>query len=147
MATHRHRSTIATGIVAALFVAAPLAAQGSGDEPSSDEEFDLVYERESFVYPANGRRDPFRPLVGGAGLGPRVEDLTVRGILYARDRSVALVADRSGQTYRLRRGHTIGRARVIEIRPSEVHFAVEEFGVVRQRVLELNREPPQGAGQ
>lgn len=150
MATHRRHSAILFAVVAAVWAVAPAAAQEAGGEASAEEgEVALVYERETFVYPARNRPDPFRPLVGGEGLGPRVEDLTVKGILYARERSVALIVDGGGEMYRLRRGQTIGNARVLEIRPAQVIFAVDEFGVVRQHVLELQRERErsQGTGQ
>lgn len=148
----RTRSRLLAITAIALFggvgAVSPAGAQDSppSGSGSPDEEIDLVYERESFVYTSGSRRDPFRPLIGGSGLGPRLSELTVRGILYAQDRSVVMLADKNGKTYRLRRGQLVGNARVIEIRPSQVRFAVDEFGVTHQEVLELKRER-KGTGQ
>jgi hypothetical protein len=113
---------------------APSAIPGSQPEPK------LAFDREVFAYPAEGRRDPFRPLSGGPGSGgPLFADLALRGIIYSPDvrRSVALVMVGGKRTYRLRRGDIIGNARVLEIQPLRVRFAVENFGTVRNEVLEL----------
>ena len=113
---------------------APNAIPGSQPEPK------LAFDREVFSYPAEGRRDPFRPLSAGPGAGgPLFNDLALRGIIYSPDarRSVALVMVGGKRTYRLRRGDIIGNARVLEIQPTRVRFAVEIFGTVRNEVLEL----------
>lgn len=113
---------------------APAAIPGSQPEPK------LAFDREVFAYPVEGRRDPFRPLAGGSGSsGPLFNDLALRGIIYSPDvrRSVALVMVGGKRTYRLRRGDIIGNARVLEIQPLRVRFAVENFGTVRNEVLEL----------
>ena len=130
-------------VVAAL----PLAAQApappappAGAPPGSQPEPKLAFDREVFAYPAEGRRDPFKPLVGGPGSsGPLFQDLALRGIIYSPDarRSVALVQVGGRRTFRLRRGDIIGNARVLEIQPLRVRFAVENFGTVRNEVLEL----------
>lgn len=114
--------------------AAPAAAPGSQPEPK------LAFDREVFAYPAEGRRDPFKPLLGGPGSsGPLFADLALRGIIFSPDarRSVALVQVGGRRTFRLRRGDIIGNARVLEIQPLRVRFAVENFGTVRNEVLEL----------
>ena len=130
-------------VVAAL----PLAAQApappappAGAPPGSQPEPKLAFDREVFAYPAEGRRDPFKPLVGGPGSsGPLFQDLALRGIIFSPDarRSVALVQVGGRRTFRLRRGDIIGNARVLEIQPLRVRFAVENFGTVRNEVLEL----------
>jgi hypothetical protein len=113
---------------------APAAPPGSQPEPK------LAFDREVFAYPAEGRRDPFKPLVGGPGSsGPLFQDIALRGIIFSPDarRSVALVQVGNRRTFRLRRGDIIGNARVLEIQPLRVRFAVENFGTVRNEVLEL----------
>jgi hypothetical protein len=50
-----------------------------------------------------------------------------------------LVLDGAKRQYRLKRGDVVGNARVVEIRPLAVRFAVENFGMVRYEVLELRR--------
>jgi Tfp pilus assembly protein PilP len=104
-------------------------------------EVTLVYEREVFTYSAAGRRDPFRPLTGDDEMGPRFEQLALRGVIYAtgRGQSVALLADGGGRIYRVREGDVVGNARVIEIGPQRVVLAVETFGTIRREMLELQR--------
>jgi hypothetical protein len=122
------------------FAQAPPTPPAPSSIPGSQPEPKLAFDREVFAYPAEGRRDPFRPLSGGPGSGgPLFADLALRGIIYSPDvrRSVALVMVGGKRTYRLRRGDIIGNARVLEIQPLRVRFAVENFGTVRNEVLEL----------
>lgn len=135
-------------VVLALFgLAGPADAQtAEGDEPEqtgAEEEIELVYEREMFMYPATSRRDPFAPLTDDSGVGPRFEDLTLKGIIYSPSGGVALLVTGNNK-YRVKQGDRIGNARVLEIRPLQVRFAVENFGVVQQEVLELTRERAEG---
>lgn len=149
----RNRGRAVTTL-ALLLMAAPLAAQqasqnGAGSVPEPEEgEVRLVYEREVFVYDAGSVRDPFRPLIGPEGqMGPTFQNLALRGIIYStgRGQSVALLADRSGKIYRARQGDIVGNATVLEIRPLEVLFAVEDFGVTTQEMLRLKDEDAEGA--
>lgn len=148
-------------VVAALplYGQAPAPAAPAAPPPGSQPEPKLAFDREVFAYPAEGRRDPFKPLVGGPGSsGPLFQDIALRGIIYSPDprRSVALLQVGGRRTFRLRRGDIIGNARVLEIQPLRVRFAVENFGTVRNEVLELRgnnqmrtdqpiREVPAGA--
>ncbi|MFW6330362.1 MAG: hypothetical protein ACOC3J_01420, partial [Gemmatimonadota bacterium] len=128
-------------MAAALLWPADVAAQ---QQPPGQESANLtlVYEREVFTYRGAGRRDPFRPLTGEDDLGPRFESLSLQGIIYAtgRGRSVALIADSEGRVHRVRVGDIVGNSRVIEIGPLRVVMAVENFGAIRQEILELPTE-------
>lgn|SRR5690606_1706813 len=108
-------------------------------------EIELVFEREVFLYPPTHRRDPFSPL--SVSEGPRFEELTLRGIIHSAQpgRSVALLAGPGNKIYRVRRGETVGNSRVLDVGPRRVLFAVNNFGVVRQEVLELKRKEREGA--
>jgi len=134
---------------AAPDTAAPDTAATAAEENMGEGEVRMVYEREVFDYGAASVRDPFRPLIGPEGtMGPTFQDLTLRGIIYStgRGQSVALVRDRTGKIYRARRGDIIGNATVLEIRPLEVLFVVEDFGITRQELLRLrNDDAAQGA--
>ncbi|HEX7089565.1 MAG TPA: hypothetical protein VF192_05480 [Longimicrobiales bacterium] len=146
-------------IFAALLLCAgtsPLVAQNAqnpqaarrdsaGARPPTNGEIDLVFEREVFLYPATNRRDPFSPL--SVTEGPRFEELTLRGIIHSPvpGQSVALLTGPGDRSYRVRRGDTVGNARVLDVGPRRVLFAVNNFGVVRQEVLELKRKEPEGA--
>jgi hypothetical protein len=109
----------------------------------------LVFERELFMYPDYQRRNPFRALSGMAETGPSFETLHLLGVISSPDpeMSVALLSvgppPSSGrgtpgfETYRVRRGQSIGNARVLEIHRLRVVFEVEEFGVRERRTLEV----------
>lgn len=138
-------------LLALLFAAAPAAAQKTATKASKpaaeapQQELDLKFEREYFVYPGRSRRDPFASLSAHNDLGPRFEDLTLHGVIYSPDgRSVALLRDGSGRIYRVRRGELVGNARVIRIADTRVLFAVENFGIVRQEELVLKRKEEEG---
>lgn len=143
------------GTAALLLVAAPVLAQEPADSapkgpPPAPTE--LVFEREVFAYPTYTRRNPFRPLVGSQGNGPRFEQIRLRGVIWSVDprRSVALfgMGDATAKevvpgeinTRRLRVGEVWGNMRVKEIQRDRVVVAVEEFGLSEERVLELNRK-------
>ena len=114
----------------------------------ADGEVRLVYEREVYGYSESGGRDPFRRLIGdGVDIGPTFADLQLRGIIYStgRGQSIALLHDRGGNLYRARRGDIIGNATVLEIRPLEVLFVVEDFGQTRQELLRLKSDEAEGA--
>jgi hypothetical protein len=150
---------------AALLVAAPargqkpalaktLAAADSaphaGASADASEPIKLVYDREIFVYPSDDRRDPFTPLAGGKtdGIGPRFEDLTLRGVIYARGLGgVALIQDATGKIYRVHEGDSVGNARVVSIDTTSVVFDVLDFGASRRRVLQLKHADGRGGVQ
>ena len=107
----------------------------------------LVFDREVFGYEGVQRRDPFSTLVGKAGLGPRFDDLSIKGIILSGTHSVVLLTDASAKkVYRVRRGDVVGNARVVEIAANHVIFAVENFGQYRQEILELKRKPEGAQG-
>ena len=112
----------------------------------------LVFDREVFTYSENGRRDPFKPLLGKESSGPLFDDLKLKGVIYSSDPrlSIALIVDGSKHTYRVHRGEVVGNSRVVDIQPLVVKFAVESFGTVRNEILELRpgtepAEPPPSA--
>jgi len=115
-------------------------AASTGANPPAAEEPELRFEREIFVYPIERRRDPFVSLAKDTH-GPEFEDLSLGGIMYSPNgNSVVLLRDRDGRIYRVRRGEVVGNARVVNITPTRVTFAVEMLGVVRQEQLELKRK-------
>jgi hypothetical protein len=139
-----------------LAAVAPAGAQEPADTTDAlsdvpapaEGEVRLVYEREVYGYDAGGQRDPFAPLVGeGVDFGPTFADLQLRGIIYStgRGQSIALLHDRAGNLYRARRGDIIGNATILEIRPLEVLFVVEDFGQTRQEMLRLKSDDAEGA--
>ncbi|MGQ0815919.1 MAG: hypothetical protein ACT4O1_15925 [Gemmatimonadota bacterium] len=148
MALTKRMRTFVLALALGILSAAPLLAQSPTPGAPADAapklpvpEPKLVFDREVFGYPGVGRRDPFKPLVGKESLGPLFDDLRLRGIIYSTDpmRSIVLIQDGSKRQYRLKRGDVVGNSRVVEIRPLAVRFAVENFGMIRQEVLEIRR--------
>ena len=160
--------------LALLLLAAPAAAQAKPPAPApaptakpgakpdttkgKPQVAELVFEREVFQYPAYQRRNPFQPLVGNTGNGPRFEQVQLRGIIWSAEaqRSVALFGMAGAQaakpdstgaptTKRLRVGESWGNMRVTEIQKDRVILAVEEFGLTESKTLELTRKRT-GAG-
>lgn len=137
-----------------LLLPALAAAQDPPAQQGPPPQTELVFEREVFVYPVQGRRNPFRPLVAADAGGPRFEQLRLMGILYSDvpGASVAVLgtstvtvdADGSnvtvsedGRSWYLKVGQSIGNVRVVEIRPAQVVVEVEEFGLTEQRIMQL----------
>ncbi len=139
----------------AIFSPSSLRAQDPQEQtppPSPPDTTELVFEREVFVYPSYERRNPFAPLLGEGESGPRFEEIRLVGIVFSPDpdRSVATLgpknpgdAQQGGGYYRVRRGETLGRMRILEIQERRVVLEVEEFGMTEQHILELPR-PGQG---
>lgn len=115
----------------------PFPAEGQGGGEGT-----VIYEREVFQYTASGRPDPFRSLLNDAELGIRVEDLTLRGIVYHSDpsQSVAVLTQvGSDRRIRARVGERVGSLRILAIYPDRVEIVVEELGVARRETLRIQR--------
>lgn len=120
--------------------AAPARAQAEAASDTTVKPLD--YLREVFSY-QGGTRDPFKSLIQSTDVRPTITDLKLVAVAYDPrypDNSVAVVREAGNpRPHRLRRGSQIGRLRVLQIRPYEVVFQVEEFGFERQEVLTLTR--------
>ncbi|MFO7893965.1 MAG: hypothetical protein R6U63_09530 [Longimicrobiales bacterium] len=128
--------------LAVALLAAPLLgviAQQGGPQRGQGAQITLVYEREVFSYRGVERRDPFQPLTEDDQMGPRFQELSLQGIIYSDvpGESVAVVRGRDSRVFRARVGDVIGNSRVIEIGPTRVVMAVENFGTIRQEILEM----------
>jgi hypothetical protein len=121
-----------------------LAAVTPGDSTSAaaDPTESAVF-RESFAY-GGASRDPFASLIKTAHAGPEISDLQLVGIyedLRYSGNSIAVLRDKtSGKRYKLRRGEQVGRLRVIQIRPKDVVFTIQDFGYERQETLSLRKQ-------
>ncbi len=138
----RRAELIATAALLAGLVAAPAAAQApsGASTPGTATGSTVVYERESFRYDRAGRPDPFRSLLGTEELGVRVEDLTVRGVIFNPESqlSVAVLWDEANKRrIRLRTGERVAGITVVGIYPRRVDVRVDEFGVSRRETLYL----------
>jgi len=137
--------------VGALIVTAPEAhAQSQEPEPPRPGDTELVFEREVFQYPSFTRRNPFRPLAGAEGGGPRFEQLSLIGIMYSPSPggSVAVVSTGGvavapdgtmsaveGDAYNLKVGDRIGNTTIVEIRRDGVVVDVEVFDSVERHTM------------
>jgi hypothetical protein len=102
----------------------------------------VEYRREVFHY-RGGSRDPFLTLISSSDVRPMITDLRLVSVIYDPHygRSVAVVRESPGdKIHRLKRGDTVGRLKVLQIRQYEVVFQIEEFGFERQEVLSLQRQ-------
>lgn len=143
-------------LLVAAGVAAPLVAEAQRrptqparrpqvqvptDQIARDSAGNVVFNREVFSYPSEGRRDPFASLITSGDIRPLLADLTIVGIALdpTGRNSVATLKDVStNELYRVRVGSVFGRMRVTAIRQREVGLAIDEFGFTRQEVLSLN---------
>ena len=116
------------------------APSAAARQAAADTAARIVFEREVYRYPREGRRDPFASLIATGDIRPIFADLIVSGIIYdASGTSVAMLEDVStGELYRARVGSVFGRIRVTAIRQRSVAVAIDEFGFTRQETLSLN---------
>jgi hypothetical protein len=113
-------------------------------------EFEIVYEREVFRYPRDGRADPFRSLLLDDDLGIRVEDLTLRGTVHHPDPSLSVaIMTLTGSDRRIqaRIGERVGPMRVLAIYPDRVDIVIEELGVARRETLRIIRPEQREQGR
>ena len=101
----------------------------------------LNFDREVYTYPGDGRKDPFKPLVGTDAAGPLFEDLTLRGIVHSADprKSVAIITDgaKPPRVYKRRVGEVIGNARIAAIEKTQIKLLVQSYGVIREETMGL----------
>lgn len=105
----------------------------------------VIFTREVYSYPRDGRRDPFASLIATGDIRPIFSDLVITGITYdpTGRNSVAMLLDVSTQElYRARVGSVFGRLRITSIRRTDVQFAIDEFGHTRQESLSINATSP-----
>jgi hypothetical protein len=124
--------------------AAPAAAAPVDSARPSEEErpaSEVLITRETYAYPAAGRRDPFVSLMNTEELRPLLSDLKLVAVAFdpSGRNSVAVLRDMSSkEQYRVKVGQVIGRMRVASIREKNVVFGIEEFGYSRQETLAIS---------
>ncbi len=99
--------------------------------------------REVFAY-GGGIRDPFASLINMTSAGPEISDLDLVGVyqdLGTRSNSVIVLREKvSSKRHKLRVGDQVGRARLIQIRPRDAVFTIQDFGYERQETLSLRKQ-------
>jgi len=103
----------------------------------------LTVDREVFSYETAGRRDPYKSLMTTNELRPLLSDLRLTAIAYDPDgsNSVAILREIATKVqHRVKVGQQLGRMRVASIRPKQVVFTIEEFGLNRQETLQVSSD-------
>lgn len=99
--------------------------------------------RETFAY-GGGTRDPFASLIDVASTGPDFGNLELVGVyqnLRSRSNSLVVLREKvSGKRYKLRVGDDVGRAQLVQIRPRDAVFTIQDFGYERQETLSLRKQ-------
>ncbi len=101
----------------------------------------IVFAREVYNYPRDGRRDPFASLIATGDIRPLFDDLRLTSVMYdpTGRTSLAMLKDIStNEVYKVRVGSVAGRNRITYIRSGVVGVAIDEFGFTRQEELTLN---------
>ncbi|MCL4212419.1 MAG: hypothetical protein KJZ74_00765 [Gemmatimonadales bacterium] len=146
---------IAAGVLTLVLAGVAVEAQPAGPatpapavptvEFPTDSLGRLVFRRETYSYPRDGRRDPFASLIATGDIRPIFEDLQVTGIIVdpTGRASRAILKDVStNEIYKARVGSVFGRIRVTAIRDGEVAVSIDEFGFPRQEVLTQTKPSP-----
>ncbi len=107
-----------------------------GREPQAPS---LIYTREYYSYMTRKTKDPFQPLLqeGGEMEGLTLNALTLTGILWDKESSMAVMEDSRGRGYMMKVGDKIAGANLVAIRRDAAVFRVVEFGVIHNVVKEL----------
>jgi hypothetical protein len=132
---------------------APRGGTATGQVPekptdNSDEESasSLVYTREYYSYRTRRGEDPFVPLLTEEGelKGLTLSMLSLTGVLWNDQQSLAVMEDSHGRGYLLKVGDQIAGARLVAIRKDAAVFRVVEFGVVHniEKDLFVEEERP-----
>jgi type II secretory pathway pseudopilin PulG len=98
--------------------------------------------RETFAY-GGATRDPFVSLINNTKNGPEIADLDLVGVyqdLRTPSNSVVVLREKvSSKRHKLRVGDQISRARLVQIRPRDAVFMIQDFGFERQETLSLRK--------
>ena len=100
--------------------------------------------RETFAY-AGGTRDPFSSLINMDKSGPEISDLDLVGVyldLRTPSNNVVVLREKgaSAKRHKMRVGDQLGRARLVQIRPRDAVFMIQDFGFERQETLSLRKQ-------
>ncbi len=99
--------------------------------------------RETYAY-GGGTRDPFSSLINGSKDGPEIADLDLVAVyqdLRTPSNSVVVLREKvSTKRHKLRVGDQLNRARLVQIRPRDAVFMIQDFGFERQETLSLRKQ-------
>jgi type II secretory pathway pseudopilin PulG len=99
--------------------------------------------RETFAY-GGGTRDPFSSLINTSKDGPEIADLELVGVyqdLRTPSNSIVVLREKvSSKRHKMRVGDQLSRARLVQIRPRDAVFMIQDFGFERQETLSLRKQ-------
>jgi hypothetical protein len=136
------QSTLAATTPVADSLADSLAADAAlADSLRKAREIEVM--RETFAY-GGGTRDPFSSLINVASAGPEIGDLELVGVyqnLRSSSNSIVVLREKATlKRHKLRVGDQVGRARLVQIRPRDAVFTIQDFGYERQETLSLRKQ-------
>jgi len=94
-------------------------------------------------YSSRGKRDPFKPIQEASLEQDTLLDIAkakLIGIIQDSTGYVAMVEDKDGKGFILRRGDRIKRGRVVRVTKDMAVFAISDFGFTRTVILKLEKE-------
>lgn len=96
-----------------------------------------------FFYSARGRKDPFKPISETSVKQDTLLDIAkakLIGVIQDSTGYVALIEDKNGNGFILRRGDRIKRGRVVRVTKNMAVFAISDFGFTRTVILKIEKE-------
>ncbi|MBA3659881.1 MAG: hypothetical protein H0W67_09810 [Gemmatimonadales bacterium] len=113
----------------------------SADSARKAREVDVA--REAFAY-GGGGRDPFVSLINSDKSGPEIGELQLVGVyenLQTPSRSVVVLREKiGGKRHKLWAGDRLGRLQLVQIRPKDAVFVIQDFGIERRETLSLRKQ-------
>jgi type II secretory pathway pseudopilin PulG len=122
-------------------VALAEAEAALADSVSKAREIEVM--RETFAY-GGATRDPFSSLINSSKDGPEIADLDLVAVyqdLRSPSNSVVVLREKvSSKRHKLRVGDRLSRAKLVQIRPRDAVFMIQDFGFERQETLSLRKQ-------
>lgn len=106
---------------------------------------EVVPQRKTIYYHADGRRDPFVPLTERISIElgeiplPKFETLKLVGVLKDEAGNRALLEDERGYGYIMENGDEIKNGYVVSVEDDRITFQIQEYGWSRTMTLELSK--------
>jgi hypothetical protein len=114
------------------------------DETPKALDANTLFQREQYVYPTTGRRDPFQSLIDGrfesqSGDGSLVDvgDIHLVGIMWGSSDKFALVEDSRGRGFVLRVGDPVVNGYIAGISKTELQVVQNAFGDSQTVTIQL----------
>jgi hypothetical protein len=137
------RATLSAAIPTATRDSLPAAQPEAAAADSAQRAREIEVMRETFAY-GGGTRDPFESLINTAKNGPEIADLDLVGVyqnLRTPSSSVVVLREKvGGKRHKMRVGDQLGRAKLVQIRPRDAVFMIQDFGFERQETLSLRKQ-------